>query len=404
MQYRRHARRLKTVAFSRYSSHSPSSQSSSSCSRRGSSSVNVVLIVLVAGLAAMVLYQAYVAEIAKDPRAITPRGSLAESEKSQIEIFQLVAPSVVYITSISAADSGDASEDIVLPRGSGSGFFWDDRGHIVTNYHVIAGADRWLVTLHGQAKSYSATLVGIAPHSDIAVLKISPPKSLIKKIPIGKSDNLQVGQNVFAIGGPYGLYATFSTGVISGLRRTIESASKHKIHDVIQTDAAINPGNSGGPLLDSAGLLIGVNTAIVSPSGASAGIGFSVPVSKVRKLVPQLIEKGKIIRPGLGVTIYPNETVKRLVRDGDLARMGVLVDKVNQGSGAAEAGIQPTVQRGEKGVRFGDLIIEVDGHSIKKATDLFDILDEKKIGETVTLIVLRNRQKRTVEVTLKALE
>jgi S1-C subfamily serine protease len=369
---------------------------------RNGSAVTVVLVLLVVVLSAIVLYQ--VTMVGEDGRRpVIARGDLAESEKSQVEIFQLAAPSVVHITSLKSGRGKRGSETSVTPQGTGSGFLWDETGHVVTNFHVIAGSTQWRVTLHGQNESWPATLVGVAPHSDLAVLKIDVPDIDLKPILAGSSADLQVGQNVFAIGSPYGLDATFSTGVISGLGRTIESVTKHNIHNVIQTDAAINPGNSGGPLLDSAGRLIGVNTAIVSPSGGSAGIGFAVPVGEVQRIVPQLIKYKKVIRPGLGIEIYTDLEMVGIAQDGYISRKGVLVKKVQADSAAADAGIFPT-RRGKNGrTLVGDLIIELDGKEIRESRDLFDILDRKKIGDSVSVTVLRNNRKKKVTAKLKEL-
>jgi len=212
-----------------------------------------------------------------EPRAVTARGDLAEDEKGTISLFKAVSPSVVYITTMAVRQEFFSLRALEVPQGAGSGFVWNDNGYIVTNYHVIAEAQGARVTLADRS-TWSAQLVGAEPDKDIAVLKIDAPKHLLPPIPLGTSSDLQVGQKVFAIGNPFGFDQTLTTGVISGLGREIESATHRLIQGVIQTDAAINPGNSGGPLLDSAGRVIGINTAIVSPSGAYAGIGFAVPV------------------------------------------------------------------------------------------------------------------------------
>ncbi|MBI4422408.1 MAG: trypsin-like peptidase domain-containing protein, partial [Elusimicrobia bacterium] len=236
------------------------------------------------------------------PRPVAPRGDLSASERATMELFQRSNASVAYITSMVVRRDVFSLNILEIPRGAGSGFIWDDQGHVVTNFHVIEGASSAEVTLADHSK-WSAKLVGVAPEKDLAVLRIEAPAARLRPIPIGSSRDLQVGQSVYAIGNPFGLDQTLTTGVISALGREIHSASGHPIQGVIQTDAAINPGNSGGPLLDSSGRLIGVNTAIASPSGAFAGVGFAVPVDTVNRFVPQLIAFGKITRPGLGVTI-----------------------------------------------------------------------------------------------------
>jgi S1-C subfamily serine protease len=229
------------------------------------------------------------------PRVVTPRGDLAEEEKATIELFRQASKSVVYITAIALRRDAFSLNVYEIPEGTGSGFMWDEEGHIVTNYHVIRTANGCQVTLADNS-TYSAELVGAAPAKDLAVLRIDAPKRLLRPIPVGTSRDLLVGQKVFAIGNPFGLDQTLTTGVISALNREIQSVARQPIQGVIQTDAAINPGNSGGPLLDSAGRLIGVNTAIFSPSGAYAGIGFAIPVDTVNEVVPKLIQQGQKAR------------------------------------------------------------------------------------------------------------
>ena len=249
------------------------------------------------------------------PRVVTARGDLASDEISTIELFRNASPSVVYITSIALRRNLFSLNVYEIPQGTGSGFIWDKHGRVVTNYHVISDANRIEVTLADQS-TWKGVMVGAAPDQDIAVLQISAPTAKLRPITIGESDDLHVGQKVFAIGNPFGLDQTLTTGIVSALGREISSATGRTIHDVIQTDAAINPGNSGGPLLDSAGRLIGVNTAIYSPSGGSAGVGFAVPVSEVNRVVPQIISNGRIIRPGLGVSLAN----KSLTRDLEIER------------------------------------------------------------------------------------
>jgi S1-C subfamily serine protease len=258
-------------------------------------------------------------------RPVTARGDLAGDEQNTIDIFRSAAPSVVYITSIAVRRNLFSLNVYEIPQGTGSGFIWDRQGRIVTNFHVISDASRLEVTLADRS-TWKAALVGAAPDRDLAVLQITAPASKLQPIAVGESTNLLVGQKVFAIGNPFGLDQTLTTGVVSALGREITAVTGRTIHDVIQTDAAINPGNSGGPLLDSAGRLIGVNTAIYSPSGASSGIGFAVPVGEVNRVVPQIISKGKVLRPGLGVTLA-NRSLTR-----DLGLEGVLVLKVLPGT------------------------------------------------------------------------
>ncbi len=330
------------------------------------------------------------------PRVVTARGSLAEDEKNTIEIFRQASPSVVYITSIEVRRNLFSLNVYEIPKGTGSGFVWDKKGRIVTNFHVISDASRIEVTLADHT-TWKGVLVGAAPDRDLAVLQISAPRSKLHPIIIGDSDNLLVGQKVFAIGNPFGLDQTLTTGVVSALGREITSVTGRTIHDVIQTDAAINPGNSGGPLLDSACRLIGVNTAIYSPSGASSGIGFAVPVREVNQVVPQIIRHGRVIRPGLGVTLAN----KRLTRDLDLP--GVLILTVQPGSSAEKAGLRGTRQV-PGGLVLGDVILAVNGQRVEDYNSLRDELEKYQVGDTVTLTLLRDSGETEVEVTLEAME
>ncbi|HJL46915.1 MAG TPA: trypsin-like peptidase domain-containing protein, partial [Polyangiaceae bacterium LLY-WYZ-15_(1-7)] len=288
-----------------------------------------------------------------EPVVVTPRGDLAEAEQATVELFRNASPSVVFITKLSVRVDPFRRNALAMPEGTGSGFVWDQQGHVVTNFHVIAGADAARVTLDDQSV-WPAQLVGVYPDKDLAVLRIEAPADQLHPLPVGESGNLEVGQHVFAIGNPFGLDHTLSAGVISGLGREIMSIGGRPIQGAIQTDAAINPGNSGGPLLDSAGRLIGVNTAIYSPSGTNAGVGFAVPVDIVRVVVPQLIQTGRVERAGLGVQIDEGQLGRRLgVR-------GVLVLGVVDGSGAASVGLRPTRRDPQTGgIILGDVIVAV---------------------------------------------
>jgi S1-C subfamily serine protease len=334
-------------------------------------------------------------------RPVTARGDLAGDEKAAIELFRTARDSVVHITSLATARDRFSMNLFEIPRGTGSGFVWDDEGHVVTNYHVIADASGAQVRL-ADGSTYSARLVGGERDKDVAVLKIDVPVRRPPPILIGTSEDLQVGQKVFAIGNPFGLDQTLTTGVISGLGREIEGDNNVAIRNVIQTDAAINPGNSGGPLLDSAGRLIGMNTAIYSPSGAYAGVGFAIPVDDINRLVPQIIRTGRAERIGLGIRILSDDAIRQLVEAGQLPRTGVLVLAVVQGGAAAEAGLRPTRET-EDGVDWGDLIVGVDGEAVESTNDLFRILGEKSAGDTVTITVLRNGDEVDVKATLRAL-
>jgi len=330
------------------------------------------------------------------PRAITARGDLAEDEKSTIELFRAVSPSVVHITSLESRRSRLSFDVLDIKQGTGSGFIWDNKGHVVTNFHVLQNADHAEVTLSDNSV-WRGEIVGVAVDKDLAVLRIDAPADKLKPIPVGTSGNLLVGQKVFAIGNPFGLDQTLTTGVISGLGREITSVDKRPIYDVIQTDAPINPGNSGGPLLDSAGRVIGINTAIFSPTGSSAGIGFAVPIDTVNLIVPKLIAHGRVVRPGLGIHIGSDALATQLNLEG------VLVVDVPDNSAAGQAGIEGT-KRGPGGKWIlGDVIVGVDDQPIRSSGDLFRVLDQHKVGDKVKLTVERNRQRRDVEVTLQAL-
>jgi S1-C subfamily serine protease len=263
------------------------------------------------------------------PRAVTPRGPLGADELAHIELFRKASPSVVHITSLGAQRDMFSMNVQQVPRGTGTGFLWDAAGHVVTNFHVIQGANGAKVTLADQT-TFDASLVGAFPDRDLAVLRIDAPKDKLPPIALGTSRDLIVGQRVYAIGNPFGLDQTLTTGIVSALNREIESFNNRSIRGVIQTDAAINPGNSGGPLLDSAGRLIGVNTQIASPSGASAGIGFAIPVDEVNRIVPRLIRDGRFVRPAIGVSAGPRGLGEALK----------LPPVTQAGGGAGQAGVR----------------------------------------------------------------
>jgi len=320
---------------------------------------------------------------------------LLPDERSTVELFRHASPSVVHVTNLALQRSRFNRNVTEIPQGTGSGFLWDDQGHVVTNYHVIHNATGVAVTL-GERR-YEAKVIGESPDHDLAVLELEdPPRSGLRGLSLGTSRDLSVGQNVYAIGNPFGLDQTLTTGVISGLGREIRSLSQHRIQDVIQTDAAINPGNSGGPLLDSSGRLIGVNTAIVSPSGAYAGIGFAVPVDEVREVVPQLIRYGRVTKPGLGVYLMDEGLAARLRLGG----VGIL--EVVEGSAAEQAGLR-SARRYTDGTVSLDEILAVDGKDVSSRTDLYDILDERRVGDRVQLKVRRGSEIDEIPVTLQAI-
>ena len=330
-----------------------------------------------------------------EPRPVTPAGDLAADEKATIQLFQQTSPSVVHITTLGLA-TDPFRRTFEVPQGTGTGFLWDNAGHVVTNFHVVRNASSATVTLQNH-QQFDATPVGAAPQYDLAVLRIKAPASGLREIPfIGSSADLQVGQKVFAIGNPFGLEQTLTTGIVSALGRTIQGAAGNPIEDVIQTDAAINPGNSGGPLLDSRGRLIGVNTAIYSTSGSSAGIGFAIPVDVVNRVVPQIVKNGRVTRPDMGVVLDPQYSAQ-------LARMmgaeGVLVAGVKPDSPAAAAGIRSPV-RTRRGYD-GDVIVGIDGKPTRDVGEYNRRLESYKAGDTVKVRVNRRGQETEVQVTLR---
>jgi S1-C subfamily serine protease len=328
------------------------------------------------------------------PRTVVDRGPLDDEEQQTINLYKNARPSVVHVTRISVQRDFFSMNLEQIPEGTGSGFIWDEEGHIVTNYHVVRGADACQVTLPEDQSTYNAGVVGVYPDKDIAVLWIQAPKSKLQPIPIGRSSNLQVGQKAYAIGNPFGLDQTLTTGIVSALDREINAVTGRPIKGVIQTNAAINPGNSGGPLLDSGGLLIGMTTAIVSPSGASAGIGFAIPVDEINRYVPEIIKNGKVIRPGLGVQIASDQ----LARQSGI-ESGVVIRSTVKDGPAAKAGIR-SPWRDADGIHV-DVIVAVDKESVKTTTDLYSLLEKHNIGDTVKLTVERDGKRREVSVTLE---
>lgn len=335
---------------------------------------------------------------AVEPRLVVPRGDLAEDEKATIELFRESSPSVVFITTSQRRVDFWTRNITEIPRGTGSGFVWDDAGHIVTNYHVVEGASSAEVTL-ADGSTYSASMVGASPNDDLAVLRINAPPGKLRPIPLGSSSDLQVGQKVFAIGNPFGLDQTLTTGIVSALGRTIRAANGFPIDNVIQTDAAINPGNSGGPLLDSAGRLVGINTAIYSPSGAYAGIGFAVPADTVNRVVPQIVRHGRVSRPRIGVVI-DDRFGQRITRE--LGVEGVLILGIDESSPAARAGLRGTQRRRDGRIIPGDVIQKVGEVEVRTVEDLLLALQKHEIGTQVTLTIWRAGKLLEVPVELEA--
>jgi S1-C subfamily serine protease len=364
--------------------------------------LSVLAGVLVGVLISSGLQRAVAPNAAPEPRAVAPHGGLDQEERQTIELFRDASGSVAFITTRIQQVDFWTRNVFEVPAGTGSGFLWDERGHVVTNFHVVKDVvEGGKATVALGDESYDASVVGAAPEQDLAVLRIDAPREKLRPIRVGTSADLEVGQKVFAIGNPFGLDYTLTTGIVSALGRSIQSLGGATIFDVIQTDAAINPGNSGGPLLDSAGRLIGVNTAIYSPSGASAGIGFAVPADTVSRIIPELIAHGRVVRPRLG--IGTDERLSAFVTRR-LGVEGALVRDVYRGTGAAAAGLRGTeLGRGGRVVP-GDVIQEIDGKPVKSTGDLLGRLGGYRPGDEVTLTVWRDGETRQVRVRLQAAE
>jgi len=320
--------------------------------------------------------------------------ALTSEEKGTIAIFKHNNPAVVYISTVKRVINPYTRSIHEIPSGTGTGFIWDKQGHVITNYHVVGKNTSARVRLNNQ-KTYTAKVIGKSKRHDIAVLKLDKVEALPNPIQPGTSGNLQVGQRVYAIGNPFGLDHTLTTGIISALGRTI-SNSTMDMDDLIQTDAAINPGNSGGPLLDSAGRLIGMNVAIYSPSGASAGIGFAIPVDNVNRVVPNLIANGRFIQPIVGFSA--NNTANKLIVQ-ELGIKGILVLQVTPNSPADKAGLV-----GSKLVNgdliLGDVIQAIDNKKVEDMNDFLNIIEKHKLNDTIVLSVLRKGSKK-VKLPLK---
>jgi S1-C subfamily serine protease len=332
------------------------------------------------------------------PRPVTPRGPLTPEEKNNIAVFEASKGSVVYISTSEKVVDYWTLRVQTVPHGTGSGFIWDSAGHVVTNVHVIADAAAATVRL-ADGKDYPAELVGVSRTHDIAVLQIRIPASSAVPIPIGTSHDLQVGQKVYAIGNPFGLDWSLSTGIVSALDRSLTGENDVLIQHLVQTDAAINPGNSGGPLLDSAGRLVGMNTAIYSPSGASAGVGFAVPVDTVNRVVPELIAKGHYSSPSLGV--QTDETLSRAIAR-QLGVEGAAILRVRPDGPAARAGLRGARFGRRSAIYAGDVIVALNGKTVDNVARLLALLDDCKPGEVVHLTVWRDGKKIRVPVTLRS--
>jgi len=360
--------------------------------------LSLLLVPAVAALGSISCVQGSpVPPVKAKPRAVAPPADLTPDEQATIEVFESASRSVVFITTAALRRDFWSMNLFEVPQGSGSGFIWDRQGNIVTNFHVIAGANS-ISVVTADGKEHKASVVGADPDQDLAVLRIKAPADSLDPLTVGGSGNLRVGQKVLAIGNPFGLDHTLTTGVVSALGRSIRSMSDRTIEGVIQTDAAINPGNSGGPLLDSTGRLIGVNTQIVSPSGAFAGVSFAVPVDTVNRVVPELIAHGKIIRPGLGFEYYSDQIAARWGVDG------VIIRKVYRGSAAEAAGLRGSRQLNTGEVILGDVIIGLDGQPVSNVDDLKDILERLQVGDRVSLEFIRDDVRKKTTVVLQQLK
>ncbi len=329
------------------------------------------------------------------PRPVAARGDFTAQEQSTIQIFEHTSPSVVFITTTQKVVDMWTRNVRERPSGTGTGFVWDKNGHIVTNYHVIEGYRTAKVRLSDQ-RMFEADVVGASPEHDLAVLKLRDTADMPPPVLIGSSSDLRVGQSVLAIGNPFGLDHTLTTGIVSALGRSLDD-SANTVGDLIQTDAAINPGNSGGPLLDNAGRVIGVNVAIYSPSGGSAGIGFAIPVDTVNRVVPQLVEHGHYIRPILGITL--NDDVSQRINKR-LDVQGILVLQVSPDSPAAKAGIRGTEVSANDDLILGDIIQSIDGKPINTSNELTQLLDSYQLNDTVKVKFLR-AGKQVMEVEMR---
>jgi S1-C subfamily serine protease len=331
------------------------------------------------------------------PLPVAPVGKRSADEETNIQIYERTSPSVVQVTSLKQETDSFSLNVERVPKGVGSGFVWDKEGHIVTNYHVVDGADGVRVTLADHS-TYDARQIWADPEQDIAVVWIVP-KGPLHPVVVGTSHDLKVGQVVYSLGDPFGLDQTMTTGIVSALGREIEGSNGRRIGGVIQTSAAINPGNSGGPLFDTSGRLIGMNTAILSPSGAFAGIGFAIPVDEINQIVPQLIRNGKVVHPRLGVQIADDQLARQLGVD-----QGALIVKVVPNSPAAQANLRETRRSASGSIELGDVIVALNGHPIANADELRSALGQSKPGSTQTLTIRRDGRNEDVRVTLPTTE
>jgi len=367
----------------------------------------ILLIALISGLCAAVAVAVFervsnrvqpstVAFTENAPASIADP-TVTTDEQNNIEIYRSLSPGVVNVHSTSY--SRDFFGFVEPQEGSGSGSILDQDGNILTNYHVIERAQKVAVSLGGQ-KVYAARVIGGDPDTDLAVIRlVEKPREPLTVIPLGDSDQLAVGQKVLAIGNPFGFFRTLTTGVISGLQRPIRARNGRPIEGAIQTDASINPGNSGGPLLDSRGRMIGINSQILSPSGASAGVGFAIPVNIAKRIVPQLVRSGVVSRPKLGISTRDVATLRSQIELP--VSEGVIIWQIAQGGAAASAGLRGLTQTEDGDVELGDIIVSIAGEQVRNTDDLYRVLDKHQVGETVAVEIYRNSRKLSVPVRLQ---
>ena len=359
------------------------------------SRIATIMMLIIACLTGGLVYLNAASDLNKiAARTITPRGPLTDEENSTIAIFEHAKKSVVFISTKQRVRDHWTRNIFSVPSGTGSGLIWDSQGHVITNFHVIKGSSEATIRLE-DGRDYKATLVGVSPSHDLAVLKITVSTESPPPIPIGESDDLKVGQKVYAIGNPFGLDWTLTTGIISALNRSLGSEGGQNIEHLIQTDAAINPGNSGGPLLDSYGRLIGINTAIYSPSGASAGIGFAVPVDTINRVVPQLIQHKKYTPPSIGIHLDPGIN-KRITET--MGIKGVAILRVTPGSSAANSGLEAARLRSDSVIVPGDIITKIEGIPVESISKYYGLMDDFKIGEDITISIHRHGENLDVIV------
>jgi len=348
-----------------------------------------VIVALIVGGSAVYLARPYIdyhLYAATDPRPIEARGDLADYERATIALFEHVSPSVVQVVGRGAETPTTRGEEAQVQ--TGTGLVWDQAGHVVTNNHVVEGTNELAVRL-ASGEAVRAQIVGVAPNYDLAVIRLSNVRNMPPPIAVGSSADLKVGQAAFAIGNPYGLDQSLTTGIISALNRRLPTSNGREISNVIQTDAAINPGNSGGPLLDSAGRLIGVNTAIYSPSGSNAGIGFAIPVDVVNRIVPELIRNGRVPTPGIGISAASEAVATRLGVEG------VVIVRTTPGSPAEKAGLRGV--NPSTGM-IGDVIVAANDKPVRRLSDLTDEIERVGVGKTVSLTISRGGSRTSVSL------